>query len=63
MKVSVITEGEYSDYRIVGVALTRELAEAVVAGDYNPDTGFSKRGRYADAYQIEEFEVLTWGDI
>lgn len=63
MKVSVITEGEYSDYRIVGVALTRELADAVVAGDYNPDTGFSKRGRYAEAYEIEEFEVLTWGDI
>jgi len=63
MKVYLIAEGEYDDYRVVGVALSRELADAFVVADYNPDTGFSKRGRYAYDYEIDEREVLTWGDL
>lgn len=58
MKVYLITVGAYADYEVVGVALTHEKALAFVADDYDPKTGRSKRGRWAEAYQIEEMDAL-----
>lgn len=48
MKVYVITQGSYSDYHIVGVKLTREEAEKVVALS-NDD--------YYDYAEIEEYDT------
>lgn len=38
--VFVVTNGEYSDYRITGLYSTRELAEAAVAHDTNTDNWY-----------------------
>lgn len=59
MKIFLVTEGEYSDYRVVTAALMRSKAEEFLADDIDPATGHSKRGRYAYTYQIEEMEALS----
>lgn len=52
MKVYVITQGEYSDYRICGVALDVERAEAI-------KRHFNKN--YGDA-NIEEYDTDDYAD-
>ena len=49
MKIYVITAGEYSDYQIVGVATTKEMADVIV----------SKHNLYDewDEAQIEEYDT------
>lgn len=59
MKAFILTTGEYSDFRVESVWLDREEAEAWIAMDHDPETGYSKRGRYADAYNIQEWDVST----
>lgn len=54
MKVYVVTAGEYSDYQIVGVATTKEMADVIV-NRYNNLHGFEK-GDY-DESSIEEFDT------
>lgn len=49
MKVYIITQGSYSDYRIVGVKLTREEAERVVALANDED--------YYEYAEIEEYDT------
>jgi len=49
MKVYVITQGSYSDYHIVGVKLTREEAERVVALANDEDC--------YDYAEIEEYDT------
>ena len=52
MKVYVITQGSYSDYHIVGVKLTREEAEKVVA-----------LANDEDSYEYAEIEEYDTDDI
>jgi heme-degrading monooxygenase HmoA len=59
MKAYLITTGEYSDFAIESVWLDREDAEAWIAMDHDPETGYSKRGRYADEYVIQEWDVSS----
>lgn len=49
MKVYVITAGEYSDYQIVGVATTKDMADIIV-GKHN------LYNKYDEA-QIEEYDT------
>ena len=51
MKVYIVTEGEYSDYHIVGVFATREAAEkyCAVHGNYSV---------YGDPINIEDTRSL-----
>ena len=51
MKVYVITSGEYSDYGIQTVALSREKAELICA------TLNSPKRDYSDAATIEEYDT------
>lgn len=53
MKIYVITQGEYSDYHIVGVTLDRGKAERWV-NEYN-------MGKAYDDAQIEEYETDVFG--
>lgn len=55
MKVYVITEGIYSDYRIVGVSLDRKTADAVVEM-------LNKDQTYYDA-EVEVYDTETIGDV
>jgi len=48
----LVTEGEYSDYRVVGVFLDRAAAEKCVALLNAPS--------YRDGAQIEEFAIGWW---
>nr|WP_296955237.1 hypothetical protein [uncultured Mediterraneibacter sp.] len=56
MKVYIVTEGEYSDYHIVGVFATREAAEkyCAVHGNYSV---------YGDPINIEEYELQDGSNI
>lgn len=58
MKIYVITAGEYDDYMIYAVTTSKEKAKAFLADDIDPDTGYSKRGQYAEAYDVEEWDTL-----
>ena len=51
MKVYVITSGEYSDYCIQTVALSREKAEQICA------MLNGSKGYYSDAATIEEYDT------
>nr|DAK85991.1 MAG TPA: hypothetical protein [Caudoviricetes sp.] len=51
MKVYVITSGEYSDYYINAVALTRENAEQICAMLNSP------KRHYSDVATIEEYDT------
>lgn len=51
MKVYVITSGEYSDYYINAVALTRENAEQICAMLNSP------KRHYSDAATIKEYDT------
>ena len=51
MKVYVITSGEYSDYGIQAVALSREKAELICAMLNSPKID------YSDATRIEEYDT------
>ena len=55
MKVYVITEGIYSDYRIVGVSLDRKTADAVVEM-LNKDEGYYNA-------EVEVYDTETIGDV
>lgn len=55
MKVYVITEGIYSDYRIVGVSLDRETADTVVEM-LNKDKNYYKA-------EVEVYDTETIGDV
>lgn len=54
MKVYVVTAGEYSDYCIVGVTTTKEMADTI-ASRYNNQHGF-KNYDYSRA-NVEEYET------
>lgn len=55
-KVYVITEGEYSDYRIVGVTLDRKAAERYCKNVKRASVGWE------DVPRIEEYELDAFGD-
>lgn len=55
MKVYVITEGIYSDYRIVGVSLDRKTADAVVEM-------LNRDNNYYNA-EVEVYDTETIGDV
>ena len=55
MKVYVITEGIYSDYRIVGVSLDRKTADTVVGM-------LNREERYYNA-EVEVYDTETIGDV
>lgn len=53
MKIYVITQGEYSSYQIMAVAIKKEIAERI-------------RKRVSDSWdeaRIEEYETDAWEDI
>lgn len=54
MKVYVVTAGEYSDYHIIGVATTKEMAEVIV-NRYNNQYGFENWD--CDGASISEFDT------
>ena len=56
MKVYVVTQGEYSEYHIVGVTLDREKAERWLEL-YN-----SEKGKYYYVAEIEEYEADEFGN-
>lgn len=55
MKVYVVTAGEYSDYHIVGVATTKEMAE-VIKGRYNDHNGYD--GAYVEEFETDNYTPL-----
>jgi len=55
MKVYVITEGIYSDYRIVGVSLDRKTADTVVEM-------LNRDNNYYNA-EVEVYDTETIGDV
>ncbi len=59
MKVYVITAGEYSDYSIVGVATTKEMAEVIVS-KFNLCNGFYEA--QIEEYDTDVYEPLRTND-
>lgn len=57
MKVYVITSGEYSDYYINAVALTRENAEQICAMLNSP------KRHYSDVATIKEYDTGNYGTL
>jgi hypothetical protein len=58
MPVYVIVSGEYADFGVEAVALTPEARDAYIANDLDPETGYSKRGRYAYSLDVIEMEPV-----
>lgn len=59
MKVYVVTAGEYSDYQIVGVATTKEMADVIVA-KHNLYDGYDEAR--IEEYDTDVYEPLRTND-
>lgn len=62
MKVYVITSGEYSDYYINAVALTREKAEQICAM-LNGSNGYRSDTAIIEEYDTDEIQCETNEDV
>lgn len=62
MKVYVITSGEYSDYCINAVALTREKAEQICAM-LNGSNGYRSDTAIIEEYDTDEIQCETNEDV